>query len=397
MARGSAGGGRGGMGGGGRGMGGGGRSMGGGFGSGSRSGGSGFSSRGSSGAGRSGGSIGRGSAPGSYGRGSSGGMGGGGRGHMGGGHGHGHGYRPPPVHHHHPPRHRVHIHHHGPRRYYRFGHRHVGGGCLTTIMSLMIAVVVIVAIIVLSLTGGGKSGGGSNAAGGGGGSLVTGSAAASGTVTRSTIERARIRSSNWSLGIYDELDWLNAGTVSKGLKSFWEKTGVVPYIMILDVYGELYNSYGGDLEALAQEEYDYRITHEDGLLFVIATEDGSYDFEAYMQPGYSAMSVMDMEAQDILSGNFLNWWSKDPNRVTESDVFSGAFADAGKQMMKVSKPAWIIVVVAIAAVIIVIVAFNFWKKKRELDAESAEATQKILDAPLGTIPTGGDDTAKKYL
>ena len=224
-----------------------------------------------------------------------------------------------------------------------------------------------------------------------------GSGGAPSTVTRSTIERNRIKESSWSIGIYDELNWLNDGQTSRGLKKFWEETGVVPYVMVVDIWGDMYNSYDGNLENLAITEYDKRIPHEYGLLFAIASEDDSAEFDAYMQPGYAAFSVMDSEAQDILSSYFLLWWNKDPSRVTESDVFSGAFEDAGKQMMKVAKPTWVVAVVAIAVVIAIIVAFNFWKKKRQLDAERDEATQKILNTPLEHIPAGGDDTANRYL
>lgn len=261
-------------------------------------------------------------------------------------------------------------------------------------MTAMILFVVLGAVL-LSLSWGVFSGIG--AAGGAGSSSVGGGGGTPSTVTASTIKRDRIKDSKWSLGIYDDLNWLNVRNTTPGLKSFWKATGVVPYIMIVDIHGALYSQYNGDLEELARNEYDKRLSDENGLLFVLAVEDEGNEFDAYMQPGYNAVSVMDSEARDILSSYFLFWWNKDTSIVNDSQVVSGAFADAGKQIMKAGKPVWVIAVVAVAAVIIIIVAFNFWKKKRELDAERDETAKTILNTPLDTIPTGGDDTANKYL
>lgn len=340
------------------------RGGGGSFGSGSRSGGSGFSSRGSSGFGSSGGSLGRGRMPGSFGSSGS------GRTGFGGNQG---GYRP-----------------RGPAYYPAFGYRRpriyrTGGGfrraprgcgCLSALIPLAILIVVFILVIP---------------------TVFSGTTKPSQKVTQSTIERERITASVWTLGIYDELGWLKQQQTAKGLKTFWDKTGVVPFIMIVQTGGELYNRYGGDLEIMAQTEYDIRINNENGLLFIIAATDGDYGFDAYMQPGYNALSVMDNEAQNILKSCFLNWWNKDPNTTSESEVFSGAFEDAGKLIMKVKKPAWVIAAVVLGIAVIVIVLFIFWKRKRTLDAQRDERTKEILQMPLESIPPRDDDIANKYL
>lgn len=281
-------------------------------------------------------------------------------------------------------------HHGGPP--YMGGPFYLGGGAWQTIKSFVaIAVIIIVIRFIVLMCAVGIA-------------LIVGDGTAKSTIQRNKLTGVPAYSANC---IVDELGYFeNTGQAARGLKDFYDQTGVQPYIYIKDYDPSL--TTDEQKEAYAKEYFDENIDQANGFLFVyFANEDEhddsipSYDKSiGYMcyAVGTSAKAVMDDEAVNIFWGYIDKYWTSD---LSMEDMITTVFSDTANAIMHVSKTSdqiegMIIIgvlVVAIAILITVVISI-----KRKAEAEKAKHTQEILDTPIENLNNAkDDDTVGKYL
>lgn len=227
---------------------------------------------------------------------------------------------------------------------------------------------------------------------------ITGTARGMNSSEKNTIVREKLDTDNAYINdcIIDELGWFdNTSKTAAELKSFWEKTGVQPYI-ILKAYN---SSLTGDSE---KEEwttnyYDENFTAENIFLYVYFAEENTDNDVGYMcyANGMQTSSVMDSEAVEIFWNYIDRYWYAD---MSTDDVFVNAFSNTANTIMHVSTNGWdvlkwvFIVIAIIAAGAVVIILVN--KRNQRKKEEAAEA-QKILETPINDI--ADDKLENKYL
>lgn len=218
--------------------------------------------------------------------------------------------------------------------------------------------------------------------------LVVLSQLPSGGVTKSTVRREALPGGSAVETEYftDQLDWIgNRSELQTGMRNFYQKTGVQPYLFIT---GDRYYTADDVLENL----YDELFRDEAHLLLVFC----EYQPEAYEMrylAGRQAKSVLDNEAMDILMDYIDRYYY---SSMTEEAFFSKAFSDAGGRIMEVTASPWIPVWIVLGVVVILIVLFQWWKaKKRQRNIED-ENTKEILNTPLETFndTSGREDKYK---
>ena len=105
----------------------------------------------------------------------------------------------------------------------------------------------------------------------------------------------------------DQLKWFSKkSVVESGMKSFYEATGVMPYLYLTDtIDGEAYPKEM-DFRNFAEATYD-QLFHISGneydeahVLVVFQQYDDDSDYGVYVLPGLVAKTVLDDEAQSIL-------------------------------------------------------------------------------------------------
>lgn len=251
-----------------------------------------------------------------------------------------------------------------------------GCGCLSVPFTVIIAVILIVFIIALVPTCQG-SGGNVN-------------------ITKSTVVRQPLpRGSVTETGYYtDTLGWIgNKTKLTAGMKNFYQKTGVQPYLYITDNINGSYNPTVEVAEEFAGSLYD-NLFRDEAHLLLIFFEPYPNEYSTYYLAGRVGKTVIDEEAADILLDYIDRYYSYD---LTNEEFFSKAFNDAGKRIMTVYKSPWPAVVWTILGIIILLIALYWWRKAKEQRNREAEATERILNTPLDTF---GDreveDLAKKY-
>jgi uncharacterized membrane protein len=220
----------------------------------------------------------------------------------------------------------------------------------------------------------------------------------SGGVTRSTVQREALpRGSVVETGYYtDELNWIqNRTTLTAGMRNFYQRTGVQPYLYITDNINGSASPSVSEAEAFAQALYDELFQDEAHLLVIFFEPRPSY-YHTWYLAGRQAKAVLDDEAMDILLDYIDRYYYHD--RYNEEQFFSMAFDDASKRIMAVTRSPWIPVMTFGILALIGFLAFTWWKKHKEQKNREAEQNERILNSSLDTF--GGDDAAadlaKKY-
>lgn len=259
-----------------------------------------------------------------------------------------------------------------------------GSGCLI-IFATIIAAILIVGLFGLLMDSTGCSDSGS------------------GVITASTVEREKLPpDAVTETGYYTDDDgaWIaNSTQLEAGMRTFYQDTGVQPYLYILP---DQSMDTADELSNFAHEQYDELFTDQGHFLFVFCYQGVKSGVETYgygYYCGAAAKTVMDAEAINIFL-DYLDRYINDYS-ISESEAFANAYAKTGDTIMTTeaerSTPAIIAVAVAIAVVIAIIVIALIIRKRTAARAEETRRMQEILSTPLEEFGDAElDELEKKY-
>ncbi len=229
-------------------------------------------------------------------------------------------------------------------------------------------------------------------------SLVGGVSTQSGDyITKSTINRKKLHLNVSDKAGYftDECGWIrNRSELEKGLKEFYNSTGVMPYVYIINNVAGDYDPSSQKLEQFAENAYEKLFDDEGHILLLFWDYGGAYEYVLWL--GEDTIPLMDTEACDILF-DYLDYYYY--YAETEEAFFADAFAKAGKHMMKVTRSSIYYIVIIGAAGLGIFACYKAWKKRQEEEAARKKRAEEILNTPLEKFGTNGDiidDLEKKY-
>jgi hypothetical protein len=216
-------------------------------------------------------------------------------------------------------------------------------------------------------------------------------------ITKSTINRKKLHLNVSDKEGYftDECGWIrNRAELEKGLKQFYNSTGVMPYIYIINNVAGDYNPSSQKLEQFVESAYEKLFDDEGHILLLFWDYGGAYEYVLWL--GADTIPLMDSEACDILF-DYLDYYYY--YAETEEAFFADAFAKAGKHMMQVTRsPIYYIMIVGVVGLGI-FACYMIWKKRQEKEAARKKRAEEILNTPLEKFGTNGDvidDLEKKY-
>lgn len=176
----------------------------------------------------------------------------------------------------------------------------------------------------------------------------------------------------------DQLGWISSERVLiEGLEDFYKETGVQPYVLFVPYQSSLWN--GSVLNPTKADEYLNKVYEEkfkDEGHFIFAyfqcENDSKQEMEGEFRylSGYSADTIMDNEAIDILWGYFeANYYN---TSLTIEEMISKTFTQTAENIMQNSEEKAnvpmilsIILIVIIVLVIVYIIVKNNKRKKME--------------------------------
>lgn len=208
------------------------------------------------------------------------------------------------------------------------------------------------------------------------------------------IERTALSAGSVSeTGYYTDEDggWIHdASKMESGLRTFYQKTGVQPYVYILP------NGSSADLVAFAESNYD-KLFSDEGHFLLVFCDDGEGGFDCGFAMGDKVTPIMDDAAIDVLAGNLDKYYRN--RSISEEEIFSKAFADTGETIMaKDTYFAGSLMCIAIVLVpALVYVGVRVFRARREQEERDRKLQEEILRTPLEKF---GDEEveelAKKY-
>lgn len=226
--------------------------------------------------------------------------------------------------------------------------------------------------------------------------IVAGLIAARPNIQQSTIERSKLDSSlctkvdTW---YQDDINWIHdEKTLLKGLKTFYDQTGVQPYLWITDNINGKTKPNTSDFETALKSKYS-ELFKDEGHVIVCFMESSPSVYATYYWAGSAAKGVIDDEAGEILLDVIDSKYTSD---LSDEEMLSKSFSDAATRMMKVGRTTkqYIILAVAVVAGLGIIVGFIFLlKAKRKSDAEEAEERERILNTDIDEM---SDSVLNKY-
>ena len=223
-----------------------------------------------------------------------------------------------------------------------------------------------------------------------------------GSIERSTVNREALSASKcdaideWYTD--DWGDWIDENgeeaALIAGMKYFYEKTGVQPYIWIMGENGKDYISEGS-LEKLAKNTYSEMFGDDEGHMLIIFREypNASSNYLVTAMPGEDAEDeVMDAEAREILLGYIDYFYTVD--KYNEGEFFAQALEKAGDRIMtKQISPVALsaIIIISVIAVAVVVIVVHIIRKRKV-----AEATQKAMAAKADAEQKKTEFAQQKY-
>ena len=228
----------------------------------------------------------------------------------------------------------------------------------------------------------------------------------SGGIPKSTVDRTKLDSKYVTKTEYynDTAGVVRSSTaLEKGLRAFYDKTGVQPYVYFTpDIDGDL-NPSDAALKAYRENLYSELFSDGGHLLVVSYGYDSSSS--GYQDLGYTycygvdAKTVFDSEAQEIFD-NYVQHYASDlvNYEIGLDEFYANVFADTGDRIMQVTPNYSMILAIAIAVVLILFLLFRWWQKVKEQKNKEAAHAEAILNADINDLANDPtlSDLEEKY-
>lgn len=191
-----------------------------------------------------------------------------------------------------------------------------------------------------------------------------------------------------SLGNEKFIDRNNESKLISGFKTFYNKTGVFPFLYIIENTPDPSEYQGYD--TYQDMLYEQLFNSEGNLLILYIASEDSY----YVAAGYNTTEIIDEESLDVIYRKVDNKWSSGDLAV----AFGDGLADASNNIMAKSNFRVIMITIIVGVVVIIVInmLIRWKKKKKQLELEEAQKLEQILDKPLETFGNDMSDLTSKY-
>lgn len=185
------------------------------------------------------------------------------------------------------------------------------------------------------------------------------------------------------------IDGSNDSTLNSGFKEFYSKTGVFPFLYVIEHTPDPseYNGYATYQDKLYEDLFD---AEGNLLILYIASED-----DYYFAAGYDTGEIIDEESLNVICDKVNSYWSSGDLAV----AFGKGLRDASKNIMAKSNARVIMIALIIGVVVVIIVKilYKWWQARTAQKNKEQEDLERTLNTPLETFgSTPMDDLKKKY-
>lgn len=205
-----------------------------------------------------------------------------------------------------------------------------GCGCLSTIIMLAVAMSLFAFVLPASCMSGFMGGSHGEVT-----HLVSDAPSQTQTKTHTTSSSRQklaaadcVESAQW---IDDQAGWLeNQDTVIQKMRSFYEATGVQPYLIIADQVNGTKDYSVSDVERYMRSRFD-ELFQDDGHLMLLFCEPYTNEYDPYLLVGSKAATVIDEDAENIIY-EAIDYWYTDSS-LNDDAYFARIFLASGDAIM----------------------------------------------------------------
>ena len=206
----------------------------------------------------------------------------------------------------------------------------------------------------------------------------------SGGIPQSTVDRTKLDAKYVTkTGYYeDRTGWITSTSrLEKGLRAFYEKTGVQPFLYVVqDINGDT-NPSNSEMDAFCAQLYD-ELFEDEGHILVV-----SYDYIGYWYyVGHSAETVFDTEAQEIFE-TYIDHYADDLvyDQIELDEFYASVFSDTADRIMQVTPNYSMYLIIGIVVLVILLLLFRWWQKVKEQKNKEAAHAEAILNADINDL------------
>lgn len=211
-----------------------------------------------------------------------------------------------------------------------------GCGCLSGVISLVVGLALLAFLLpsaCVSSFFGGHSSSSSSSSGNNGVVLNLNNQGSPGSTSARTREKLAatecVESSRW---VDDQAEWLdNENTVIAGMRSFYEMSGVQPYLVIADNINGSKNYTEADVERYMRSLYD-ELFEDDGHLILLFCEPYENEYEPYLLVGEKAAQVVDTEGENLIYEAIDRWYTD--GSLSDDEYFARIFIASANALMR---------------------------------------------------------------
>ena len=181
----------------------------------------------------------------------------------------------------------------------------------------------------------------------------------------------------------DEIGWIDyESELISGMKTFYSKTGIQPYLYLVDSKGTMDES---EMVLFANEAYDKLFTDEGHILlcYFSCKNDSEEIIEGDLQliMGKNTEQIMDSDAIDVFWDTY-DYYYEDSRLDTEA-LFGRTFSETGNKIMT-APFAWkklaIVAVIVVGVIILIVVLARWWNTRMKHTNNEQNKLEKMLNS-----------------
>ena len=201
---------------------------------------------------------------------------------------------------------------------------------------------------------------------------------------KSTVEREKLDSRYVTRTAFyeDKAGWITSSArLEKGLRYFYEKTGVQPFLYVVEDINGNTNPSNSEMDAYCAALYD-ELFEDEGHMLVV-----SYGYIGYWYyVGYSAETVLDAEALDIFE-TYVDHYADDLvyDQIDLDEFYANVFTDTADRIMQVTPNYRMHFLIAVVVLAILFFLYRWWRKIKEQKNKEAAQTAAILNANINDL------------
>lgn len=176
----------------------------------------------------------------------------------------------------------------------------------------------------------------------------------------------------------DELGWIhNSSVLEQGMKLFYERTGVRPYLYLTDKINGKHDFNANEAQVFLTQKYD-ELFDDEAHMILLYVDNGS-NYTIWYLAGSQAETVIDYEAASIVKDYVMRYYN---SSYDDDTYFSKVFEESSAKIMAEPTHYLQIGCIIVLLICLIILAYHWSAYRGYQRKQEADETVTILNTPI---------------